>query len=185
MQQFSPTIAMVHSNATGFWFRPYTVCALPMTKGNCTLKCIQLCVLIFFSWHIFPPKVQPWSNHDAAESRPSCTHVCLLCTDWSSLSFYSGIIWSKEECRNQPDLLFLFDWAFAKGTREMFLLARGGISGIFEVAVRLFGALNGLVTEKTRCIAHYRGELSFRLNFYERPKALSLKLTQGSWLSAR
>lgn len=54
-----PTIAMVHSNATAFSFWPYTLCALPMTKGNCTLKCIQLCALIFFSWHIFTKKSSP------------------------------------------------------------------------------------------------------------------------------
>lgn len=54
-----PTIATVHSNATAFSFRPYTACARPMTKGNCTLKCIQLCVLIFLSWHIFTKKSSP------------------------------------------------------------------------------------------------------------------------------
>lgn len=54
-----PAIAMEHSNATAFSFRPYTASALLMTKGNCTLKCIQLCVLIFFSWHIFTKTSSP------------------------------------------------------------------------------------------------------------------------------
>lgn len=74
------TIATAHSNATAFSFRPYTVRALLTTKGNCTLKCIQLCVLIFFSWHIFTKKVWPWSNHDAAERPDWATHMYVCCT---------------------------------------------------------------------------------------------------------
>lgn len=125
-----PTIAVVHSNATAFSFRPYTVCALPMTKGNCTLKCIQLCVLIFFSWHIFTKKSSPdlimTLQRDQTE-QPTCMFVVHRLEQFEFSLCYSGIIWSKEECRNQPDLLFPFDWAFAKAKREMFLLAWGGI----------------------------------------------------------
>lgn len=76
-----PPIAMVHSNATAFSFRPSTACALHTTKGNCTPKCIQLCVLIFFSWHISPKTSSP--DLMVTLQRAGCPHVCLSCTDES------------------------------------------------------------------------------------------------------
>lgn len=171
-----PTIALVHSNATAFPFGPYTVCVLPMTKGNCTLKCIQLCVVIFFSWHIFTKKCSPdliMNVHtDQIEG-----HIRTFVVKQTKAVFNgSGIIWSKEECRNRPDLLFLFDWAFCEGKeRNVSPSLRGHLRHLWRGCKKL----NSLVTEKTRCLAHYRGELSFRLNFYEHTKASSLKQTQG------
>lgn len=66
-----PTTAVVHWNAAAFTCRPYTAWALPMTKENCSVKCIQLCVLILFLLTYFHQNVQPWSNHDAAERADS------------------------------------------------------------------------------------------------------------------
>lgn len=97
------------------------------------------------------------------------THSVCLRTDWRGSSFYSGIIWSEEECQNQPDLLLLC--VTERSRREKcFLWLEEAFKGVFEVAARLLGPLNGLVTESTRCVAHYRGELSFRLIFLWAPQ---------------
>lgn len=111
------------------------------------------------------------------QTRLRGTYIRLL---WSRLKQFllhcSGIIWSKEECRNRPDLLFLFDWAFCKGKeRNVSPSLRGHLRHLWRGCKKL----NCLVTENTRCLAHYRGELSFRLNFYEHTKSSSLKQTQG------
>lgn len=87
----------------------YTACVVLMTKGNCTPKCIQLCAVIFFSWHIFfYHKVQPWSNHKSAERDQieRRTRMFVAHRPEQFLLHCSGIVWSKEECRNRPDLLF-------------------------------------------------------------------------------
>lgn len=63
-------------------------------KGNCSLKCIQLCVLILFLLTYFHPKKKSGPDlimmlQQRERERESSSHVCLLCTDWSSLSFHS------------------------------------------------------------------------------------------------
>lgn len=61
-----------------------------------------------------------------------CAHTEAVCTP---LFRY---LWSKEECRNHPDLLFLSEH-FAKARREKLPLAWGDTPGILQVAVWLSG----------------------------------------------
>lgn len=98
----------------------YTACVVLMTKGNCTPKCIQLCAVIFFSWHIFffTIKCSPdLITNLQRETRLSGAHVCLLRTGQSS--FYSTAQVSYDLKRNvEIGQIYCsrFDWAFCKGT---------------------------------------------------------------------
>lgn len=143
-----PTIALVRSDAIAFPFRPYTVCVLLMTKGNCTLKCIQLCVVIFFSWHIFTKKCSPDLIMDLHRDRiEGCIRIFVVWRLKQFLLHCSGIIWSKEECWDHPDLLFLFDWAFWKGKeKNVSPSLRGHLRHLWSGRKKL----NCLVAGKTR-----------------------------------
>lgn len=69
--------------------------------------CSYLFLLTYF-FFFFYHKAQPWSNHESAERDQieRRTRMFVAHRPEQFLLHCSGIVWSKEECRNRPDLLF-------------------------------------------------------------------------------
>lgn len=158
-----PTIAMVHSNATAFSFRPYTLCALPMTKRELLSKTHPAVCTYLFLLTYFHQKVQPWSNHDAAERPDWAAHMYVCCAQTGAVWVFTQVSYDlKRNVEISQIYCSCLTERLCKGKERNVSSSLRRHLRILEVAGRLFRALNCRVTETTRCVAHYRGKLSLR-----------------------